>query len=60
MGVELLRCSYVLGSRISAKTLGESKQELPTNITYADNEERANPLGSPPHDDALSHSSCMA
>ena len=60
MGVELLPCPYVLGSRISAKTLGGTKQELPTNITYADNEERTTLLESLPPDDALSHSSSKA
>jgi hypothetical protein len=60
MGVELLPCPYVLGSRISSKTLGGSKQELPTNITYGDNKERTIPLRPLPPDDASSHSSCMA
>ena len=51
MGVKLRLSRTKYGLRICDKISGGSKQGLPTNITYADNEERANPLGLLPHDD---------
>ena len=60
MGVKLLPYPCVLGSRISAEILGGTKQEVPTNITYDDNEVRTTLLESLPPVDALSHPSSKA
>ena len=60
MGVELRLCHSEYGLCICDEISGGHNQHAPTNITYADNEERTNPLGLLPPDDALSHSSCMA